>query len=220
MIKLVTTDIVVDYKGIRQKIRDAADLTIKGMRPRFMSAKQEAFSDWLAYSFYSHPVTQEIEQGESGSNITGALGGYGNLFSFIGFSKGEDPIDPIVTYLQSEISKGIRIKHQRNSDLWQIEYTVPTLAGVASVSPMPWAPGRSWVTGIEKGISGLGRYMYSSRAELYGSNSGTAIQATKSLLGGFRSQGKYTPQSYMSAILKLLTEEIAFKMGQEFEGLI
>lgn len=206
-----------NMKSIEQKIVAKTDFTIVRLKPLIMSAKQRAFSRWLSSDFRDHPVTQEINQGPSGSNITNALGGYGNLFSFIGFESGEDPIKPIVKYMQDQIKRSVTIKHRRGSKNWIVVFSVPTINGVASVSPMPWATGRSWVTGIERGISGLGRYMYSDRASLYGSSSGTAIQASKSLLGSLRTQSAMTPQSYMSALLKTLTQEIKNEISQEIK---
>ena len=52
----------------------------------------------------SHPVTKEIESGPNGTNQSGTLGGYGNLFSFIGFERGMSPINPI-----RKIIKKVRI---------------------------------------------------------------------------------------------------------------
>ena len=43
-------------------------------------------------SFDSHPVTQEIKGGSSSANISKTLGGVGNLFTYIGFESGSDPI--------------------------------------------------------------------------------------------------------------------------------
>lgn len=205
-------------KSIEQKILSRTNETIVRLRPRFNAAKEVALAKWIKSTFLNHPVTKEIQEGPSGSNITNSLGGYGNLFSFIGFQAGEDPIEPIIRYLHQEISRGLIIKHARGSKQWLVTFKVPTLNGIASVSPMPWAPGRSWVTGIERGISGLGRYMYSDRASLYGSSSGTAIQASKSMLGSLRTQNAMKPQSYMSAILKVLIVDIKNEISRELKS--
>ena len=46
---------------------------------RVEKSKQEMESD-----FANHPVTKELDNGPSSSNVSNTLGGYGNLFSFIG----------------------------------------------------------------------------------------------------------------------------------------
>ena len=51
--------------------------------------------------FNAHPVTQEIEGGPDANNISGTLIGYGNLFSFIGFSENESPIHPVRNILRT-----------------------------------------------------------------------------------------------------------------------
>ena len=44
-------------------------------------------------AFDSHPVTREIRGGANSSNISGTMHS-GNLFGFIGFPAGSDPISP------------------------------------------------------------------------------------------------------------------------------
>ena len=55
----------------------------------------------LIEAFSNSSVTQEISAGPTANNISRTLGGYGNLFSFIGFSSGADPISPIKNLLQN-----------------------------------------------------------------------------------------------------------------------
>ena len=50
--------------------------------------------------FDRHPVTQEIAGGINSSNVSKTLpSSYGNLYTFIGFRYGSDPISPIKNLL-------------------------------------------------------------------------------------------------------------------------
>ena len=73
-------------------------------------------------------------------------------------------------------------------------YTVklPTVAELALVAPMPWEPG-NWVSRIERGISGLGNYIY--RMGIAKSRAGAGIQSK-----GKARTAIYSRTSYMSAI--------------------
>ena len=62
----------------------------------------------LLSSYEKHPVTREIKRGPQTSNISGTLGGYGNLFSFIGFDSSEDPTSVISEILNKEIKVTVR----------------------------------------------------------------------------------------------------------------
>ena len=49
--------------------------------------------------FDLHPVTREIRGGSNAPNISGTMHS-GNLFGFIGFSAGSDPISPLRSILE------------------------------------------------------------------------------------------------------------------------
>ena len=58
-------------------VANSADRIIKR---RMAGLKGVAMQD-----FDRHPITRELQQGASSTNMSGTLGGTGNLFSFIGF---------------------------------------------------------------------------------------------------------------------------------------
>jgi hypothetical protein len=171
------------------------------VRKIFQRAFQKKKNEMIA-EFLNHPVTIEIKKGTNASNISGTLGGgSGNLFSFIGFNSGDDPIEPILKILQSVTFDYV------NSSKKTINYRVniPTAKDIFAVTPMPWAPGRSWAKGIENGISGLGFYL---RKETSSSRSGIGIQSPRRV----RKTGtRFKNTSYISTFLK--------KYKKEFENL-
>jgi hypothetical protein len=131
-------------------------------------AKEKAL---FRQNFESHPVTQEIDGGESASNVSGTLGGYGNLFSFLGFSKGSNPTTPVKFLIQSiSLDKNVRVKNEG----FQLKIKIPSKEQFGAVSKMPWEGGRSWLLDIERGISGLGAFLY---GRFLGSRSGGGIQS-------------------------------------------
>ena len=83
----------IDFDSIRKKI-----LTNSEVKQRILDTISESVErkkqDFLD-EFENHPVTAEILGGESSSNLSGTLGGYGNLFSFIGFDSSDEPVGSI-----------------------------------------------------------------------------------------------------------------------------
>jgi len=117
----------------------------------FNAAKLKLIDD-----FERHPVTREIEGGTSSSNISGTLGGKGNLFSFIGFKYGDKPTEVIREMFERiEITS---ITTQRDG-FAKTHVLYPRPDDVFMVTPLPWADGRSWAKGIENGISNFGQYL-------------------------------------------------------------
>jgi hypothetical protein len=155
-----------------QDIIDAQ--TPKLLRVPFEQALQKRFEilkNQMISEFLNHPVSQEISGGPEASNSSGCLGGYGNLFSFIGFEDDDEPLKPILEQLQAtsftysgNVASGVKFS-----------ILLPTAKEIFEVTPMPWASGRSWAKGIESGISGLGFYL---KLKSKNSRSGEGIQTS------------------------------------------
>jgi len=176
-------------KSVIQKIERKAQKTKKRdfqkvFKKRFDETKQEMIEE-----FMSHPVTVELLSGSSSANISGTLGGQANLFAFIGFNASDKPIEPILKILESTSFKDAG---ESNSGR-RFTLMIPTADEIFAVSPMPWASGRSWAKGIEKGISGLGYLLNKSTSS---SRSGVAIQAGKKVR-----TARFNNVQYISALL-------------------
>ena len=153
---------------VQNKNKAAVALSIRQeILPKVEQAQQEMIKD-----FSSHAVSAEIEGGPTASNLSGTLGGYGNLFSFIGFSQGEDPLSAIKDMLSKKIDVRVR---GIGLGKFKITVFVPSKEEIFSVTPLPWASGASWAESIERGLSNLGSYLYSSSG-FRESSSGHAIQ--------------------------------------------
>ncbi len=168
--------------------------------------------------FESHPVTQEIDQGVSASNISNTLlgrEGPQNLTAFIGFKESNgSPVDAIrkVIYAANKRTNGgptlgDGVKLSGNVPKWTFRVSAPDPEKVYGATPMPWGQGSiSWSEGIERGIPGfaqfLDQYMESDR-----SRSGGGIQIHK---GEVRPGASYRPPEggYLTPILTSFIDRI------------
>ena len=108
------------------------------IRDKFKKIKQEMIKEFL-----SDPVTMEIMAGPTSTNISGTLGGISNLFAFIGFDQGDQPIAPILNSLESVDI--IYNKELKKTNQIGISFNVflPTAEEIFAITPLPWATGRS-----------------------------------------------------------------------------
>jgi hypothetical protein len=156
--KLIQKEIF-NNRAVKKMVRDIVQEEVEKEKALFQQ------------DFESHPVTQELDGGEDASNISGTLGGYGNLFSFLGFNQGANPTAP-VKFLIQRITLDRNIQATGNG--FRVKVNVPSKDDFGAVSRLPFEGGRSWLLDIERGISGLGAYLYGRFA---GSRSGTGIQS-------------------------------------------
>ena len=138
----------------------------KAVKKQFNQEKQNTLLE-----FDSHDVTLELAEPEKG-NISNTLGGYGDLFGFIGFEAGSDPVLPVKLALESKIkfkSTNLSIIYPRNArgqfatgkrtKNIKIIFQVPDLNDFDKAAKFEgWNGGRNWVKGIERGISGVSYY--------------------------------------------------------------
>lgn len=159
---------------INKKVIQKAVFTnraIKNLVRNIVQKEVEKEKALFRKDFESHPVTQELEGGENASNISGTLGGYGNLFSFLGFSRGSNPVTPVKSLIQ-KIRLDSNIQNSRNG--FKFKINIPSKEEFGAVSRLPWESGRSWLLDVERGISGLGAYLY---GRFQNSRSGSGIQS-------------------------------------------
>ena len=173
--------------------RQAADIVRRAYESTLQS-KFDKIKSQMIEEFENHPVTVEIKEGPSAKNTSGTLNGYGNLFSYIGFEDGDDPISPVTELLEKTTIQFSRLSN--DGPIWNV--FMPAKQDVWDVTPMPWAAGRSWAKGVESGISGLGYYLYTQRRNLENSRSGTAVQVDSNIRPGLR----FSNVKYISELLK------------------
>ena len=185
-----------DFKSIHKKVlktekfQNAAYLSAK---LKYTTAKKMFFNEFL-----SHPVTKEIRSGPDSSNISGTLGGYGNLFSFLGFEGDRNPVEEIVEAMQSLFSFR---KSKDSPGNISFEITYPDIDKLKPFSSLSWAFGGSWVSGIEMGIPNFAQYL--SDEDILNSRSGSGIQA-KGVLRGVN----FKAVPYLTPILRKFKERI------------
>ena len=138
----------------------------------------------------NHPVSIELNNGPSASNISNTLDGKGNLYSFIGFDAGDQPVQDVV----DAIDKNTRIQSKNSKDgFFNFEVLTPSLEELGSYTPMPFEGGNSWLKGIEKGISGFSNYVYGLLFPT--SRSGRGIQSENQIR-----RASYKPTKYFSVL--------------------
>lgn len=167
--------------------------------------------------FEDHPITKELDGGIGASNISKTLlgkSGPQNLFSFIGFEGGSDPIQPIREMFENPDSMGIKFRYLRKSYksgslsiTYSFEVTKPKIPNsVLTATSVPWAKGWSWLDKIETGIPGFAYFL--SKFGQKNSRSGGGIQSSKENAPLRSSQFIPPENGYLKAILKTFMEKV------------
>jgi len=152
--------------------------------------KVDAEKSKLIDAFDNHEVTKEIAAGPKASNTSNTLGGYGNLFSFIGFEANTDPIAPVKELLNEIEVKNIKV----NADGYSVSVKYPSQNEIKKVTPLPFENGRSWAAGIEDGISGFTQYIYTKFLD---GRSKQGVQSEKA-----KGVGSFKKQEYLNSLLQ------------------
>lgn len=142
----------------------------------------------LKRDFEKHPVTKEIDGGIDSPNYSKTLIGFNsdegkNLYSFIGFYDGDDPLEAIRERLDEDHPDGPKLKYIKGSQVrnlvFQFRITPPNKDEIYNETPMPWANGISWAERVELGMPGVTRFL--NKIGLRSSRSGGGIQVKSDL---------------------------------------
>lgn len=169
--------------NLAKSVIDQSDSILRPIATDFAQKTFKKSQDQLIEDFLAHPVSQEIEEGTShnpgskgspsGENKSGTLS-QGNLFSFIGFEESENPVAETATFLKENTNLGEGKKTNSKGVVYQFPIYGPTRGELSEKTQLPWETGRSWLYGIEEGISGFGNYLVGL---FKASRSGGGIQA-------------------------------------------
>lgn len=162
-----------------------------------MQRKFEENKAAMMQEFERHVVTQEIKEGVGASNVSDTLNGEGDLYSFIGFEKGTDPIGPVRAVLETQtvLVSSKKAEPSSNKVSYKFSLRIP-IEAIRSVSQMPWETGKSWVEGIERGISGFSNYIAGRFRSPKPSRSGGGRQAEEPVR-----QASFKKRGYISEII-------------------
>lgn len=169
----------VNTKSILAKVLAAEKTKLAALRQvqeKFDRAKSELLTE-----FETSPVTQEIDQGPELTTSSVLPGGYGNLYSFLGFIAGSNPTGPV-----RQLLNNIRLvkKPTMGEDAWVFRINIPDKADFDDASPMTWEAGRSWIDAVTHGLGTFSHYMFSlTNNRFTRSKSGTAVQVSTNLRG-------------------------------------
>lgn len=153
---------------------------------------QEAKAELLA-EFDEDPITQEIEEGPDKVGSSLLPGGYGNLFSFLGFYDDEKPIEELRAFLEHNITLVETPITQSFKYLFKVN--VPSKEEVAEVTPMPFGTAKSWALAVENGVPGFNQYLFDLEREFAASRSGPAVQVKPAHT--LRDTEGYHPEPYL-----------------------
>ena len=191
----------VNQKSVKEKLR-APNKKMEQAATAAATKQINGARDQMLAEFDNHPVTKEIQGGVGSSNISGTLGGYGNLFSFVGFDKGSNPIE----FLRNLIVSGISLTKKpfaKREGMYFFRVEIPTMRSLESETPLPYEKSRSWLKGIERGISGIGYFIF-TKGNSSSSRSGGGLQTDKKIRGGSSLQiCLICPECYKNFIKRL-----------------
>ena len=187
------SNVVVPRQAVEAVLKQTGKFVKPVVEPKlikeFRKIKEEMLSE-----FDNHSATQELV-GKT-SSVPSAFVSHGSLFGFIGFDESDSPTEIVREMLKTSKLKFIKIKNE----VVDFKVFYPSKKELFSATPLPWATGRSWLKGIESGMSGLGRYL-STKSEA--SRSGGGIQSE-----GIIRSGRFRNAKYISEILNNFIKKI------------
>jgi len=180
-------------REVQNAIKNQAPRVGKSVLKKEVNIKFKKIKKEMIREFLSLPVTQELLGGPDAANISGTLNGFTSLFAFIGFDAGDQPIAPILNALERTQLQYVKELKESRRVGGKFTVTLPTTEQIFSMTPMPWAIGRSWAQGIETGISGLG-FLLRKKGK---GRSGAALQSRVKVRGG-----RFKNTAYISSFIK------------------
>lgn len=146
-----------DIRAIARNIKTDPSVAkaLRGFMQEKVVLATELAQEDLLQAFDNHPANIELKNGVTRSSQF--ISGLGDLYSFIGFDAGDDPVGKLRSVFAKPMKAGVK-KYFPNGDI-QFEILYPNPEAIMAASKMPWAEGLSWAEGLEEGIPGIASYI-------------------------------------------------------------
>lgn len=191
----------LNIQKLKEEIASSYEKALKKEAVIFAEEILKQNLDQYIAEIEDHPVSKELNDGPDAENISSTLNGKENLFAFIGFDAEDKPIDELTNLIKQNTF--LDKKSNFDTKTFELKFNVftPSLDEIKSQTPLPFERGRSWVKGIEDGISGFGYYVYG--LVFPNSRSGRAIQSKNKVRVTAYKPVKYITEIYTKFIKNL-----------------
>lgn len=183
----------INFNQVRSEVASSYEETLKKEGLIFAQEILQENLDKYINEIENHPVSKELDGGPDAENISDTLNGKENLFAFIGFDNEDKPVDDLTELIRQNTSLDKRSTFDKKSFQLKFNIFTPSIEEIKSATPLPFERGRSWVKGVEDGISGFGYYVYGILFP--SSRSGRGIQSKNKVRAA-----AYKPVRYMSEL--------------------
>ena len=150
----------INFKQIKQEVASSYEQALKKEAIVFAEEILKENLDQYMNQIEDHPVSKELNDGPDGENVSSTLNGKENLFAFIGFDSEDKPIQDLTELIKQNTFLDKNSAFDKRNLQLKFNVFTPSLDEIKSATPLPFERGRSWVKGIEDGISGFGYYVY------------------------------------------------------------
>jgi hypothetical protein len=191
----------IDFKKLKQEVSSSYKEALKREAVIFAQEILKENLDKYISDIQDHLVSKEIDSGPDGENVSSTLDGKENLFAFIGFDAGDKPVDDLTNLIKDNTF--LDKKSTFDTKTFELKFNVftPSLDEIKNATPLPFERGRSWVKGVEDGISGFGYYVYGLLFP--NSRSGRGIQSKNKVR-----VTAYKPVKYMTELYSKFIKDL------------
>jgi hypothetical protein len=191
----------INFKQLKEEVAASYEANLKKEAVIFAQEILKENLDQYINEIQDHPVSKELDSGPDGENISNTLNGKENLFAFIGFDSEDKPVDDLTALIKENTFLDKNSTFDRKTFQLKFNVFTPSLDEIKSQTPLPFERGRSWVKGVEDGISGFGYYVYGLVFPT--SRSGRGIQSKNKVRVAAYKPVKYMTELYTKFIKNL-----------------
>jgi hypothetical protein len=191
----------INFKQLKEEVAASYEANLKKEAVIFAQEILKENLDQYINEIQDHPVSKELDSGPDGENISNTLNGKENLFAFIGFDSQDEPVNDLTNLIKQNTFLDKKSIFDRKTFQLKFNVFTPSLDEIKSQTPLPFERGRSWVKGVEDGISGFGYYVYG--LVFPSSRSGRGIQSKNKVRVAAYRPVKYMTELYAKFIKNL-----------------
>lgn len=200
----MTSAVTFNFKALNAIVEKEAERVTLPLARKIAKTQFENAKLKMMEQVEEHEISKELSNPSrypSSQFIQSPTGKPKNLYGFLGFVDGTDPVKELIDIIDDNYRINLQVRLENMKYYFNFQYLTPRQ--LEKLCPLDWSS-RSWLKAVENGLASISKYISRTTKPIGRSSYGLQIK------NDLKNPGRYIATPYMTPIIKAFEAQLRF----------